>query len=177
MKTDNRPIWGFPAELSYLALFSLLVVSGVAFRIWYETDRRVTDDGWDTVVEIIIGTGQIGLAAATCTAGIAAISEVIMIVSERYKARRFAEGLAEGRAEGRAEGLADAVERAIRQTAEEISQGVEVQIDTSQWFSRDVMRVVIKRGESRTEAFEVTMEQALSSRLHPLLKDRIESLD
>ena len=92
-----------------------------------------------------------------------------MIVSERYKARRFAEGLAEGRA--------DAVERAIRQTAEEISQGVEVQIDTSQWFSRDVMRVVIKRGESRTEAFEVTMEQALSSRLHPLLKDRIESLD
>ena len=177
MKTNNRPIWGFPAELSYLALFSLLVVSGVAFRIWYETDRRVTDDGWDTVVEIIIGTGQIGLAAATCTAGIAAISEVIMIVSERYKARRYAEGRAEGLAKGRVEGLADAVERAIRQTAEEISQGVEVQIDTSQWFSRDVMRVVIVKGESRTETFEVTMEQALSSRLHPLLKDRIESLD
>ena len=169
MKTHNRPIWGFPAELSYLALFSLLVVSGVAFRIWYETDRRVTDDGWDTVVEIIVGIGQIGLAAATCTAGIAAISEVIMIVSERYKARRYAEG--------RAEGLADAVERAIRLTSEEISDGVEVQIDTSQWFSRDVMRVVIIKGDSRTEAFEVTMEQALSSRLHPLLKDRIESLD
>ncbi len=169
MKTNNRPIWGFPAELSYLALFSLLVVSGVAFRIWYETDRRVADDGWETVVEIIVGTGQIGLAAATFTAGIAAISEVIMIVAERYKARRYAQGHAEGRA--------DAVERAIRQTAEEISQGVEVQIDTSQWFSRDVMRVVIKRGESRTEAFEVTMEQALSSRLQPLLKDRIESLD
>ena len=169
MKTDNRPIWGFPAELSYLALFSLLVVSGVAFRIWYETDRRVTDDGWDTVVEIIVGIGQIGLAAATCTAGIAAISEVIMIVAERYKARRYAEGLAEG--------LANGVERAIRQTAEEISQGVEVQIDTSQWFSREVMRVIIIKGESRTEAFGVTMEQALSSRLHPLLKDRIESLD
>ena len=169
MKTNNRPIWGFPAELSYLALFSLLVVSGVVFRIWYETDRRVTDDVWDTAVQIIVGIGQIGLAAATCTAGIAAISEVIMIVSERYKARRFAEGLAEGRA--------DAVERAIRQTAEEISQGVEVQVDTSQWFSREVMRVVIKRGESKTEAFEVTMEQALSSRLHPLLKDRIQSLD
>ena len=169
MKTHNRPIWGFPAELSYLALFSLLVVSGVAFRIWYETDRRVTDDGWDTVVEIIVGIGQIGLAAATCTAGIAAISEVIMIVSERYKARRYAEG--------RAEGLADAVERAIRLTSEEISDGVEVQIDTTQWFSRDVMRVVIIKGDSRTEAFEVTMEQALSSRLHPLLKDRIESLD
>lgn len=96
-----------------------------------------------------------------------------MIVSERYKARRYAEGLAEGRAEG----LADAVERAIRLTSEEISDGVKVQIDTTQWFSRDVMRVVIIKGDSRTEAFEVTMEQALSSRLHPLLKDRIESLD
>ena len=92
-----------------------------------------------------------------------------MIVSERYKARRYAEGRADGRA--------DAVERAIRQTAEEISDGLAVQIDSSQWFSRDVMRVVIIKGESRTETFEVTMEQALSSRLHPLLKDRIESLD
>ena len=169
MKTSNRPIWGFPAELSYLALFSLLVVLGAAFRIWYETDRRVTDDAWDTVVEIIVGIGQVGLAAATCTAGIAAISEVIMILAERYKARRYAQGLAEGRA--------NAVERAIRLTAEEISHDVEVRIDTSQWSSREVMRVVVKRGARETEAFEVTIEEALSSRLHPLLKDRIESLD
>lgn len=176
MKANNRPIWGFPAELSYLALFSLLVVLGAAFRIWYETDRRVTDDAWDTVVEIIVGIGQIGLAAATCTAGIAAISEVIMILAERYKERRFAEGRTEGLAEGRTEGLAIAVERAIRLTAEEISHDVEVRIDTSQWSSREVMRVVVKRGERESEAFEVTIEEALSSRLHPLLKDRIESL-
>ena len=168
MKANNRPIWGFPAELSYLALFSLLVVLGTAFRIWYETDRRVTDDAWDTVVEIIVGIGQVGLAAATCTAGIAAISEVIMILAERYKARRYAQGLAEGRA--------NAVERAIRLTAEEISHDVEVRIDTSQWSSREVMRVAVKRGERESEAFEVTIEEALSSRLHPLLKDRIESL-
>ena len=96
-----------------------------------------------------------------------------MILSERYKARRYAEGLAEGRSEG----LANAVERAIRQTAGEIDDSVEVRIETSQWFSRDVMRVVLTRGESKTEAFEVTMEQALSSRLHPLLRDRITSLD
>ena len=173
MRNNNRTIWGFPPELPYLLLFSLLVVSGVAFRIWYETDRRTNDDVWDTVVQTIVGTGQVGLAAATCTAGLAAMSEVIMILAERYKARRYAQGLAEGRAEG----LADAVERAIRQTVKEIDDGVEVRIDTSQWFSRDTMRVVLTRGESNTEAFEVTMEQALSSKLHPLLKDRIESLD
>ena len=100
-----------------------------------------------------------------------------MILSERYKARRYAEGLAEGRAEGLAEGLVDAVERAIRLTAREIDDSVEVRTDASQWFSRDVMKVVLAKGETKTEAFEVTMEQALSSRLHPLLKERIESLD
>lgn len=92
-----------------------------------------------------------------------------MILAERYRARRYAEG--------RADGVADAVERAIRLTTEEIDDTVEVRIDTSQWFSRDTMRVVLTRGESKTEAFEVTVEQALSSRLHPLLKDRIASLD
>ena len=92
-----------------------------------------------------------------------------MILSERYRARRYAEG--------RADGLADGVERAIRKTSAEIDDSVDVQIDTSQWFSRDAMRVVLTRAESKTEAFEVTMEQALSSRLYPLLKGRIESLD
>ena len=92
-----------------------------------------------------------------------------MILSERYRTRRYAEG--------RADGLADAVERAIRKTSAEIDDSVDVQIDTSQWFSRDAMRVVLTRAESKTEAFEVTMEQALSSRLYPLLKGRIESLD
>ena len=169
VRADNRPIWSLPAELSYLFLFSLLVVSGVAFRIWYETDRRTNDDAWETVFEIVVGIGQAGIAAATCTAGIAAMSEVIMILAERYKARRYAEG--------RADGLADAVERAIRLTTAEIDDSVNVRFDTSQWFSRDTMRVVLTRGESKTEAFEVTMEQALSSRLQPLLKDRIASLD
>ena len=96
-----------------------------------------------------------------------------MILSERYGARRYAEGLAEGRAEG----LVDAVERAIRLTTREINDSVEVRTDASQWFSRDVMKVVLAKGETKTEAFEVTMEQALSSRLHPLLKSRIASLD
>ena len=100
-----------------------------------------------------------------------------MILAERYRARRYAEGLADGRAEGRAEGLANAVERAIQHTTAEIDDSVAARIDTSQWFSRDTMQVVLTRGESKTEAFEITVEQALSSRLHPLLKDRIASLD
>ena len=96
-----------------------------------------------------------------------------MILSERYKARRYAEGLAEGRSEG----LANAVERAIRQTAGEIDDSVGIRIDTSEWFSQEVVRVVLTKGESKTEAFRVTMEQALSSQLYPLLKGRIESWD
>ena len=100
-----------------------------------------------------------------------------MILAERYRARRYAEGLAEGRSEGRAEGFANGVERAIRHTAGEIDDRVGVHIDASQWPSQEVMRVTLTRAESKTEAFEITVEQALSSRLHPLLKDRIASLD
>ena len=96
-----------------------------------------------------------------------------MILAERYKARRYAEG----RAEGRATGLADAVEVATRRTTREIDPSTEVTIDASQWFEREVMRVTIVKSGRETERFEVTMEQALSPDLHPLLEKQIASLD
>ena len=96
-----------------------------------------------------------------------------MILAERYKARRYAEGVAKGRATG----LAEAVERAIRQTTREIDPGVEVTIDASQWLDREVMRVTLTKSGRETEEFEVTMEQALSKRLGPLLERQIASLN
>ena len=107
-----------------------------------------------------------------------------MILAERYKARRYAEGRATGRAEGRAEGRAtglaegrlEAVERAIRQTTREIDPGVEVTTDASQWFEREVLRVTLTKSGRKTEGFEVTMEQALSPALRPLLDKQLASL-
>ena len=92
-----------------------------------------------------------------------------MILAERYKARRYAEG--------RATGLADAVEVAIRRTTREIDPSAEVTIDASQWFEREVMRVTLSKSGGETEWFEVTMEQALSPDLRPLLEKQIASLD
>ncbi len=108
-----------------------------------------------------------------------------MIFAERYKARRYAEGWATGFAEGwamglaeaRATGLADAVEVAIRQTTREIDPNLEVTIDASQWFEREVMRVTLSKSSRETEWFEVTMEQALSPDLRPLLEKQTASLD
>lgn len=185
MKTGGRAIWSVPAELPYIALFGLLVVLGIAWKVWREVVWRTTDGAWDTIDQIIIGTGQVGIAAATCTACVATISEAIMILAERYKARRYAEGLAEGRAEGQAEGRAtglaegrlDAVEVAIRQTTREIDPGVEVTTDASGWFEREVMRVTLRRLGRETEWFEITMEQALSPDLRPMLERQIASLD
>ena len=96
-----------------------------------------------------------------------------MILAERYKARRYAEG----RAEGRATGLADAVEVAIRQTTREIDSSTEVTIDASQWFEREAMRVTLTKSGRETEWFEITMEQALSPDLRPLLERQVTSLD
>ena len=168
MKTGGRAIWSVPAELPYIALFGLLVVLGIAWKVWREVVWRTDDGAWETIDQIIIGAGQVGIAAATCTVCIATISEATMILAERYKARRYAEG--------RATGLAEAVERAIRQTTREIDPGVEVTTDASQWFEREVMRVTLTKSGQETEEFEVTMEQALSKRLGPLLERQIASL-
>ena len=100
-----------------------------------------------------------------------------MIFAERYKARRYAEGRAAGFAQGRATGLAEAVEGAIRQRTREIDPGVEVTIDASQWLDREVMRVTLAKSGQETEGFEVTMEQAISNRLGPLLERQIASLN
>ena len=96
-----------------------------------------------------------------------------MILAERYKARRYAEG----RAEGRATGLADAVEVAIRRTTREIDPSAEVTIDASPWFEHEAMRVTLSKSGRETEWFEVTMEQALSPDLRLILEKHIASLD
>ena len=200
MKTGGRAIWSVPAELPYIALFGLLVVLGIAWTVWREVVWRTTDGAWDTIDQIIIGAGQVGIAAATCTACVATISEATMILAERYKARRYAEGratglatglaeghatglaeghatgLAEGRATGLAQGRLDAVEVAIRRTTREIDPGVEVTTDASQWFEREVLRVTLTKSGQETEEFEVTMEQALSPALRPLLDKQLASL-
>ena len=208
MKTGGRAIWSVPAELPYIALFGLLVVLGIAWKVWREVGWRTDDGAWETIDQIIIGAGQVGIAAATCTACVATISEATMILAERYKARRYAEGratglatglaeghatglaeghatglaeghatgLAEGRATGLAQGRLEAVEVAIRQTTREIDPGVEVTTDASQWFEREVMRVTLTKSGGETEWFEVTMEQALSPDLRPLLDKQLASL-
>ena len=101
MKPGGRAIWSVPAELPYIALFGLLVVLGIAWTVWREVFWRTNDGAWETIDQIIIGAGQVGIAAATCTACVATISEAAMILAEQYKARRYAEGRATGLAEGR----------------------------------------------------------------------------
>ena len=99
-----------------------------------------------------------------------------MIFAERYKARRYAEGRAAGFAQGRAEGRLEVAELAIRQRTREIDPGVEVTIDASQWFKREVMRVTLTKSGRKTKGFEITMEQALSPDLRPMLEWQLASL-
>ena len=91
-----------------------------------------------------------------------------MIFAERYKARRYAEGVAEGRLE--------VAEVGIRQRTREIDPGVEVTIDASQWLDREVMRVTLTKSGRKTKGFEITMEQALSPSLRPMLEWQLASL-
>ncbi len=82
-------------EKLYLVLFVLLVVSLTGLVVWYE----VFYDTGDTWPETIKSIGQ-GIGAAVAVAiTILAMLELAMLISERYKAKRFAEGRAEGRGE------------------------------------------------------------------------------
>ena len=76
------------------------MVSITGLVVWYEIFYN-TGDTWPETIKSI-GQG-IGTAVAVAIAVIA-ILELVMLISERYNAKRFAEGKAEGRAEGKAEG-------------------------------------------------------------------------
>ena len=82
-------------EKLYLVLFVVLVVSITGLVVWYEIFYN-TGDTWPETIKSI-GQG-IGTAVAIAIMVIA-ILELVMLISERYNAKRFAEGKAEGRAE------------------------------------------------------------------------------
>ena len=88
-------------EKLYLVLFVLVVLGLSGLAAWYEIFYD-TSDTWPETIKAI-GQG-IGSAVAVAIALIA-ILELAMLISERYRAKRYAEGRAEGLEEGRAEGL------------------------------------------------------------------------
>ena len=99
----------------YFAFFTLSVIAGNAFIVWYEVFFVTTDAAPETLIGIIQGVGWVGLATAIGTITLTEIMEHAMVMAnwfrqnylEPLKERQRNEGREEGREEGRAELLAE----------------------------------------------------------------------
>ena len=181
MKSDTEEresIWSVERRTKnvYFALFIVQFAVGMIAVVLNETVRNNADGIFDTGLAIWESSASVAITSAAVAITITEAWRFIMVLARTLE-ERLERTREKRRAEGRKLGIKEATEMAIRQTAVEIDDSITVNIDASQWFDREVMRVALSKAGKETDTFEVTMEQALSSRLFPLLKDRIASLD
>ena len=86
----------------YSAVFAAIFSAGVILKTVYECCLDPSADGAvKSALDILQGSGSLAIgSAAYALIG----TELVMMISEWYRAKRFAEGKAEGQAEGRAVG-------------------------------------------------------------------------
>ena len=88
----------------YSAVFAAIFSAGVILKTVYECCLDPSADGAvKSALDILQGSGSLAIgSAAYALIG----TELVMMISEWYRAKRFAEGKAVGRVEGQAEGRA-----------------------------------------------------------------------
>jgi hypothetical protein len=113
----RESIWSISPrwKTTYFFLFSMLCLLGTGLLSWYETAQRAEDSAVETVLAIISGMAEVGVAAAVATVVTTEVTQNVMVTGE-YLRQKLVEPLkekqrAEGRAKGRAEGLAEGLEK------------------------------------------------------------------
>ena len=104
--SDDKQWWSLWSLLArwqtaYSVVFAALFIAGVILTTAYECCLEHSSDGVvKSTLDIIQGSAPVAIASAAF--GLVG-TEVVMTISEWYRAKRFAEGKAEGRVEERAE--------------------------------------------------------------------------
>ena len=109
----RESIWSISPrwKTTYFFLFSMLCLLGTGLLSWYETAQRAEDSAVETVLAIISGMAEVGVAAAVATVVTTEVTQNVMVTGE-YLRQKLVEPLKEKqRAEGRAEGLAEGLEK------------------------------------------------------------------
>lgn len=99
-------IWSVPEDWQrlYFFLFSIQFLAVSALVAWHKAASKAAAVSWgDTLIDI-------GQTASSLTIGIAAesyiVTEVVVVLSEWYREKRYNQGVADGEERGRAEGRA-----------------------------------------------------------------------
>ena len=108
----RESIWSISPrwKTTYFFLFSMLCLLGTGLLSWYETTQRAEDSAVETVLAIISGMAEVGVAAAVATVVTTEVTQNVMVTGEYLrqklvkplKERQRAEGRKEGRAENHA---------------------------------------------------------------------------
>ena len=115
--SDDKQWWSLWSILArwqtvYSVVFAVLFIAGVILTTTYECCLERSSDGVvKSALDIIQGSAPVAIASAAF--GLVG-TEVVMTISEWYRAKRFAEGKAEGRIEGRVEERAEVI-KALRE--------------------------------------------------------------
>ena len=95
----------------YFALFTVSVLAGIGFVVWYEVAYLTVDSTPDTMIGIIQGVGWVGLSSAIGTFTLTEVLENAMVMANWFR-QHYLEPLKERqRQEGREEGEREALAR------------------------------------------------------------------
>lgn len=105
---SRESIWSISAgwKTTYFFLFTIQSLCGVGLLSWNEITQSGNDGVVQTILDIILGTASIGVAAATITISLTEALRGTMVIGayleehllKPLRERRRAEGRAEGRA-------------------------------------------------------------------------------
>ena len=101
----RESIWSISPrwKAAYFFLFSVQSVLGTGLLSWYETTQRTGDNAVETILAVISGMAEVGVAAAVTTIVVTEVMQNVMVTGE-YLRQKLVEPLKERqRAEGRAE--------------------------------------------------------------------------
>ena len=101
----RESIWSISPrwKTAYFLLFSIQSLVGTGLLSWYEIAQRTEDSAVETVLAIISGMAEVGVAAAVATVVTTEVTQNVMVTGE-YLRQKLVEPLKEKqRAEGRAQ--------------------------------------------------------------------------
>ena len=102
----RESIWSISPrwKTAYFLLFSVQSLVGAGLLSWYEIAQRTKDSAVETVLAVISGMAEVGVAAAVVTVVTTEVTQNVMVTGE-YLRQKLVEPLKEKqREEGRAEG-------------------------------------------------------------------------
>ena len=102
MEERRDAIWSVPADWreTYFILFTIQITICLGLVIWHEVSNRDISDNF--VAVLLAVSRSMAPVVVTIAAETVIIVEVLRMLSERYLARRFKQGLERGQAEGQA---------------------------------------------------------------------------